>query len=639
MAIGGIIVIRRSVILLAFLLAGCNLAVPDVTPTIAPTRTPSSTPVVSDTPEPTRIAQVATSTPSSTPSLTATFFVLPSDTLTPTVTRTNQPSATPSITPTLTLTSTPTSTFTATLTPSETLTNAPSATSSFTPTNTATSTPLPTDTPTIPPSETPLPSPTPLPLIPTDIPTLTPTLTPTSTNAPTATSTLTPSNTPRPLPSATRTLSLEELATFTVIAPVGVPPTATTQVEVAVAPTLDVTPTFITAEAPIIETPLVSPIPAQVTPQEVLATATAQPTVALIVTLPGVVTAIPIAPIGFNPPNVENRVFGLSTSGGVTGGGFSLLNDTVLFERNPVDPNLYVTTDSSGNLYLTGLNGAGAYRPDMSPFSQFVALTRDENNAFVPRAKWSPDGRFLAFIVAGKKTGNDGVWFFQPGQFPPVQLLVDCLPLDVPGCSLVSNPYDPDKWESKSLLWSPNSDAVMVALNLPAENNRGGIVILNATNDSEYRKTRPPVLRYDYGAWSRDGSYILVSGRGPDGHEYVGWLNRDGSFNKLLIDSEASGLWMGFASQANDGSVYALGAPGDRNGPREALHIYDMSGQAVTGAIGDGFPDRVEWSPDGRAVFVQTNGRQYIANINGEVRDISGQVAGARAINWVSTLR
>ncbi|MBI1280495.1 MAG: hypothetical protein GC179_20400 [Anaerolineaceae bacterium] len=669
--------IRRSVILLALLLAACNLSVPEVTPTIAPTRTPSPTPLVSNTPQPTIVAQIATTTPTSTPSLTATFFVLPSDTLTPTITQTNQPSATASFTPTLTLTSTPTSTFTATLTPTATLTNAPTATSSFTPTNTATNTPLPTATATIPPSETPLPSPTPLPLVPTDIPTLTltltstpipsatftnaptatssftptitlsptplptstplPTFTPsdTATNEPTATSTLTPSNTPRPLPSATRTLSPEELAAFnTPIAPVGQPPTPT-QAEVALEPTLDVTPTFITAQAPIIETPLVTPIEAQVTPQEAIATATAQPTVALIVTLPGIVTAIPIAPVGFNPPNVENRVFGLTTSGGVTGGGFSLLNDTVLFERNPVDPNLYVTTDSSGNLYLTGLNGAGAYRPDMSPFSQFVALSRDENNAFVPRAKWSPDGRFLAFIVAGKKTGNDGVWFFQPGQFPPVQLLVDCLPLDVPGCSLVSNPYDPDKWESQSLLWSPNSDAVMVGLNLPQE-GRGAIVILSAVNDPNYRITRPPVYRYDYGAWSRDGQYILVSGRGPDGHEYVGWLNRDGSFNTLLIDSEAAGLWMGFASQANDGSVYALGAPGDRNGPREALHIYNMNGQAVTGAIGSGFPDRVEWSPDGRAVFVQTGGRQYIANINGDVRDITGQVAGARAINWVN---
>lgn len=416
--------------------------------------------------------------------------------------------------------------------------------------------------------------------------------------------------------------------------PVGEVPTATSAA-VVIEPTLDATPTFITAQAPIIETPLVTPLPAEVTPVEIQFTPTPQPTVALIVTLPGVVTAIPIAPVGFTPPTIENRVFGLTTSGGVTTGGFSLLNDTVLFERNPVDPNLYITTDSSGNMYLTGLNGAGASRPDMSPFSQFIALTRDENNAFVPAAKWSPDGRYVAFIVAGKKTGNDGVWFYQPGQFPPVQLLVDCLPMDVPGCSLVSNPYDPDKWESRSLLWAPSSDRIMVGLNLPQE-GRSAIIILSAVNDPNYRITRPAVLRHDYGAWSRDGNYILVSGRGPDGHEYVGWLNSDGSFATLLIDSEAVGLWMGFANQADDGSVYALGAPGDRSGPREPLRLYNMNGQALTTAIGEGFPDRVEWSPNGRAVFVQTNGRQYIGNINGEVREITGQVAGARAINWVS---
>ncbi len=633
-------VIRRSIILLALLLAACNLSVPDVTPTIAPSRTPSPTPIVSDTPQPTIVAQVASNTPSVTPSLTATFIVLPSNTATATatVTRTNEPSATPSDTPTLTLTATATSTFTATATFTATLTNAPSATSSFTPTNTATSTPQPTATPTIPPSDTPPPSPTPLPIFPTDTATATFTPSATFTNAPTATNTLTPSNTPLPLPTATRTLSPEELAAFTpTILPVGEVPTAT-PIEAAIAPTLDATPTFITAQAPLVETPLVTPLPADVSPEPLEFTPTPQPTVALIVTLPGFVTAIPIVPIGgFTPPNFENRVFGLSTSGGtaVTTGGFSLLNDTVLFERNPVDPNLYVTTDSSGNLYITGLNGAGANRPDMSPFSQFVALNREENNAFVPAAKWSPDGRYVAFIVAGKKTGNDGVWFYQPGQFPPVQLLVDCLPLDVPGCSLVTNPYDPDKWESRSLLWSPDSGTVMVGLNLPQE-GRSAIVLTSAVNDPNYRITRPAVFRYDYGAWSRDGNYILVSGRGPDMHEYVGWLNRDGSFYTLLFDAEAAGLWMGFANQANDGSVYALGAPGDRNGAREPLRIYNMDGQALTGTIGEGFPDRVEWSPDGRAVFVQTSGRQFVANVNGDVREISGQVAGARAINWVN---
>jgi hypothetical protein len=60
-----------------------------------------------------------------------------------------------------------------------------------------------------------------------------------------------------------------------------------------------------------------------------------------------------------------------------------------------------------------------------------------------------------------------------------------------------------------------------------------------------------------------------------------------------------------------------------------------MFGQALTAPIGEGFPERVEWSPDGYAVFVQSNGRQYIANVNGKINEITGQVAGTRAVNWV----
>jgi hypothetical protein len=144
------------------------------------------------------------------------------------------------------------------------------------------------------------------------------------------------------------------------------------------------------------------------------------------------------------------------------------------------------------------------------------------------------------------------------------------------------------------------------------------------------------VIRHEFGAWARDGGRILVSGRAIDNHVYVGWINRDGSFSELVYDAEAAGLWMGFGNQAVDGQVYALGAPGDRGGPREPLRLYDMTGTALTGAIGEGFPSRVEWSPDGRSAFVQTGGRQYIARVNGTITDITGQVAGARAVNWVN---
>lgn len=649
---------RRIALLLIVVLSACNLAVPEVTPTLAPTRTPSPTPLMTNTPPPTIVAQAASSTPTLTLTAlpTATFTELPTSTasrtptatpsstftLTATASDTNAPTATPSFTPTAT--NTPSST------PTATNTNQPTATASFTPSitpsPTLTNTPQPTAT------NTPVPSLTPLPIIPTSTPTntLTPTLTLTATftatNAPTNTPTLTPtptftpSRTPLPSPTPTRTLSPGELAAFnTPIAPVGEPATATPQ-ELAQLPTvtplpLDVTPTFITAAAPIVESPQVTAIPVETTPLTEAATPTPQPTVALIVTLPGLVTAAPPIVLDFNPPTSENRAFAISTSGGLGGTGFSLLNNTLLFERNPLDPNIYLTTDTNGSLFITGLAGAGAYRPDMSPFSQFVPQTREENNSFVSAAKWSPNGQYLAFIVAGRKTADDGVWFFTPGQFPPIQLLVDCLPIDVPGCSIVSNPFDPDKWESRDLRWSPGSDAILVSLYLPEE-SRSALLVLPVTDNTRARDVRPPVYRYDYGDWSLDGSRLLVSGRAVDGHVFVGWINRDGSFSELVYDAEANGLWMGFAHQAQDGSIFALGAPGNHNGPNEPLRIYNMAGQPLTAPIGDGFPQRVEWSPDGRAVFVQNNGRQFLASVEGEVSEITGQVAGARAVNWVS---
>ncbi len=631
---------RRTVfIILIFILAACNLSVPAPTPTVAPSRTPSPTPLATDTPIPTLIAQVV---PSDTPTLTIT----PSVTATSTATETNTP--VPTNTPTLTQTPSATSTPTATNTnqPSITPTNTPtftvtpSATNTNAPTATHTNTPAPTATNTTPPTATTIPTVTPLPLLPSATPTQTATPTATNTNQPTATFTntatitFTPSNTPPPSPTPTRTLSPDEISNFNTPAVPTLtiltlpPPSQFTEP----APTLDITPTFITAEAalPTVDVLTFTPFPFDTTPQVAPPTPIPQPTVAVIVTFaPTLAEAPTLQPFTTNP---QTLAFAISTSGGVSGTSFGLLNDTTLFERNPVDPNEFVTTDSSGNLYITGVNGSGAYRIDQSPFSQFIPQSRDENNAYVSAVHWSPNGQYAAFIIAGRKLANDGVWYFAPGQFPPNQLLVDCPSGGFPGCGIVSNPFDPGLWESRSLAWSPGSDALLVSVHINDE-GRDGLIVLGL---GQSYNTRPNVYRYDYGAWATDGSRILVSGRSVDGHEYVGWINRDGSFSELVYDAEANGLWMGFAHQARDGQIFALGAPGDRNGPRESLRIYNMAGQALTDPIGGGFPDRVEWSPDGSAVFVQTGGRQYIANVNGNIREITGQVSGTRAVNWVS---
>jgi hypothetical protein len=182
--------------------------------------------------------------------------------------------------------------------------------------------------------------------------------------------------------------------------------------------------------------------------------------------------------------------------------------------------------------------------------------------------------------------------------------------------------------------WSPQSDALLIRTWMPSR-NRAGLTVLPVTRDERARDVRPPVFEYEYGSWSNDGQRILVSGSAPDGNVFVGWINRDGSFSEMVFDARANGLWMQNAAQRPDGSIVTLGALMSEGGPGTAQHIYDANGRALTGPIGNGPPQRVEWSPDRSAALVIVADRVYLAHLDGRVEDITNEVAGARAINWV----
>ncbi|MBZ0286859.1 MAG: SH3 domain-containing protein, partial [Anaerolineae bacterium] len=486
-----------------------------------------------------------------------------------------------------------------------------------------TDTPLPTAT------NTPRPSLTPLPTIgPTDTPSPTPTntppptLTPLPTLTPTITNTPRPTFTPAPTGTPTRTLSPDEISLL-----LGTPVATPTALPTIPPPTQNVTPTFITA-AP--NTPVSNTaIPVSSTPFEVQPSATAQP-------LP---TRTPLNLPTIQPIDPQIRAFALTTEGGIARGGFPLLRDATLFERNPVNPAQYAVTDSSGQLYFTGVNGENAARVDVSPFSEFMAFSPEENTALVRDIAWSPDGRYLAFLVDSERSAeqaNDGVWFFQPGVMPPNQLIVDCPRPDHPGCTITSNPLGPDLWQSVALEWSPESNALLVQTYLPSE-DRLSLTVIRTTFSDNVRDARPPVIRYDYGSWSNDGRRILVSGAAPDGNIYLAWINPDDPNQiEVVFVSRDAGLWTQNAVQRPDGSIVTLGAPFSEGGSDGAQRIYTSGGQPLTGPIGTGKPERVEWSPDRSAVLVVQGGRMYLATIAGEVTDITDEVAGAQAINWVT---
>jgi len=98
-------------------------------------------------------------------------------------------------------------------------------------------------------------------------------------------------------------------------------------------------------------------------------------------------------------------------------------------------------------------------------------------------------------------------------------------------------------------------------------------------------------------------------------------------------DATAVGYWVQDAVQRSNGQIVALGRQGDPFGP---MRIINQNGDFLTGDIGGGPPQSVEWSPDGSAVLVTAGGRRYVASVNGSVQDITDSTAGSTGIGWVT---
>ncbi|NWF69720.1 MAG: hypothetical protein HXY40_11610 [Chloroflexi bacterium] len=322
--------------------------------------------------------------------------------------------------------------------------------------------------------------------------------------------------------------------------------------------------------------------------------------------------------------------YGLRIDGLLRGAGLTLLPvPSYQFSQNPANLNRFALIDTSGLLYLTDVGGGNALRIDSGPYTQFLPNDRQTNNAAAELALWSPNGQRLAFIISGRINANDGVWYVEPGVFGPLQLLVDCPFQGFTGCDIVTEPDAYGVWQSRELYWSADSNTLLINVNLP-DNGRRALVVMGITQFDRVRDNRPPLLLYDYGTWGSDGR-ILASGRDPNGAIVVAWINTNGTLSEMVYAASANRLWMGWAVERLNGEVVALGAPGAGG---TAVAIYDMEGEALTAPIGDGFPQRVEWSPDRDAVLIEVNGRRYVASVAGEIVEITAQTAGM-VVGWV----
>lgn len=423
------------------------------------------------------------------------------------------------------------------------------------------------------------------------------------------------------------------------------PPTNTP----GIPPTLDVTPTIQTAAPGTEAAALLTPSPAQTTPQfatiavtplDVATTPTPFPTPPTLESINP--TVLPINNINFDPTTLS---FALSTSGGaLNSSAFSLPGGAASFARNPVDPNRYATVDTSGLLYLVNdFAGGGRTRMTFSPFSADAPPSAQQNNANVAQIAWSPNGQLLAFLIDtdsddfhDNDLANDGVWFMEPARVtetdPTYQLLRDCPP--EPSCAIVNPGDGPYRWRSLRFEWNLQSNGILITVQLPEENRQAFIVVTVPGQDPN---VRPPVYRYDFASWSQDGNSIIVSGANPAGTVGVWRVDRSGGAEQMLFDGSSRGLWVQNAVERPGGGIVFLGSTG---GYGSVLSLYDGAGNALSGAIGSAAPERVDWSPDRSAVLVvvpEGGIRRYyvVQAANGSIREITSDVAGALAVEWV----
>lgn len=344
---------------------------------------------------------------------------------------------------------------------------------------------------------------------------------------------------------------------------------------------------------------------------------------------PGLAQAFVLQPDALRPFNA---------TGGITNPG--------LLVQNPVDSSRYLITDALGLLFI--MRGDTPARLNVSPFNDFIPATREVNQDIVTEAVWSPDGQYVAFVMDTtgnpdqSRTPDDGVWFFQPDVTWPMQYLISC----PPGCGIVTRFGEPQEYKAVSAVWSPDSQYLLIHLELPVF-GRGGFTVLERTFNEAVRNIRPPVAYYDHADWGIDGR-VVVSGRAPgldpadpaqSSRVILGTVNRDGSGEQIVLDGSANGLWLAHGTQRPQddqpyaGEYLALGRSGGADGP---MGLYDQRGAQITQvSIGQTRPVYVRWNADRTAVYVRTlDGRKFIAQISGAIIEITSAVGSVSAVGW-----
>lgn len=382
------------------------------------------------------------------------------------------------------------------------------------------------------------------------------------------------------------------------------------------------------------------------------AVGTAQPTPFTPTPLPvnsyrqGVVTSAPLPRF----PTFDNTNIGAFTFGGGTNfllNGQAIPGDGLVFAPNPVYPGSYARTDAAGMIYYRTPQGEEGYYTFDPFFEGFYVARAEENKNYVNAITWAPNGERFAFIVEpppGTDTVGAGVYFWQPGG--GYRLLYDCPQMGYSSCDLMNNPLP--QHQSHKLEWSPDSQRVLVSLDLTTQ-NRGGIVVVQALPIDSYDDNAPPILGYDAASWL-DADTLLVSGRRhSDARVIIGTINYPfGNYDaldearlneRILYDGSDNNIWVQDAVQRSNGQIVTLCKRGLANGgpdnrPLRLCALRDGTLIELTQDIGPAMPEAVSWSADRGLVVLRIAGQQYSVAV--DAASITRVTAGG-TINLGST--
>jgi Tol biopolymer transport system component len=261
------------------------------------------------------------------------------------------------------------------------------------------------------------------------------------------------------------------------------------------------------------------------------------------------------------------------------------------------------------------------------------------------QARWSPDGRWLAYIVqrpdaekgqlGQEATIDDGVWYVDTSTPNAEPIFVMRNTYDAP--------YDKPLRVAFNINWANDSDAMMITVRRP--NGVSSILVGKGIRANDQAPGLFTQLNYVGGTWALDyQSYVGTTPPDFNGGATLGIVGRDIGKIQNIADGAAYKVWMQNPALMHDGRYLFLGKPSEdgklHDGPT-GLMLYAMwPGQPpsqLTPPL-SGEVISASWSPNRTALVVTIKvGSQIqtkVLTTDGTVLDFTAQGRGSPGVHW-----